>query len=80
MGNQKSFPKKFNLRENDVPTYYVDNGSTYSVIVKDFIKYRNLITKNPGLYFMPPERSVDIDTSYQLELAKYLYKKYKNKK
>ena len=29
---------------------------------------------------MPPERSVDIDTSYQLELAKYLYKKYNNKK
>ena len=28
---------------------------------------------------MPPERSVDIDTSYQLELAKYLYKKYNNK-
>ena len=77
---KKVFPKKFNLRENDIPTYYVDNGSTYSVIVEDFIKKRNLITKNPGLYFMPPERSVDIDTSYQLELAKYLYNKYHNKK
>ena len=69
------FPKLFNLRENDVPKYYVDNGSTYCVNVKSFIKTKNIITKKPGLYIMPPERSIDIDTVNHLEMARYFYKK-----
>ena len=73
--SKKLFPKLFNLRESDVPTYYVDNGSTYCVNVKSFIKTKNIITKKPGLYIMPPERSIDIDTPYQLEMARYFYKK-----
>ena len=72
---KKLFPKLFNLRENDVPKYYVDNGSTYCVNVKSFIKTKNIITKKPGLYIMPPERSIDIDTANHLEMARYFYKK-----
>tara|TARA_Y100000768_G_scaffold302319_1_gene236188 strand:- start:25841 stop:26515 length:675 start_codon:yes stop_codon:yes gene_type:complete len=73
--SKKLFPKLFNLRESKVPNYYVDNGSTYSVNVKSFIKTKNIITKKPGLYIMPPERSIDIDTPNQLEMARYFYKK-----
>ena len=36
--SKKLFPKLFNLRESDVKTYYVDNGSTYCVNVKSFLK------------------------------------------
>ena len=71
---KKVFPKTFNLRKNEVEKYYVDNGSTYSTIVKNFIKKKNLITNRLGLHIMPLERSVDIDTPFQLDLAKYLYK------
>ena len=73
--SKKLFPKLFNLRESDVKTYYVDNGSTYCVNVKSFLKTKNIITKKLGLYIMPPERSIDIDTPHQLEMARYFYKK-----
>ncbi len=73
--SKKLFPKLFNLRESDVKTFYVDNGSTYCVNVKSFLKTKNIITKKLGLYIMPPERSIDIDTPHQLEMARYFYKK-----
>ena len=78
--SKKIFPKLFDLRSSDVPTYYVDNGSTYCINIKSFIKTKNLISKNPGLYIMPPERSIDIDTYYQLEMARYFYKKKQSSK
>ena len=33
---KKVFPDIFNHRESEVPKYYVDNGSTYSVKVDNF--------------------------------------------
>jgi len=72
---KKVFPKIYDLREKKVPKYYVDNGSTYSIRVKNFLKYSDFITKNLGIHIMPPERSVDIDTSFQLDLAKFFFKK-----
>ncbi len=76
---KKAFPNLYDLREEKAPKYYVDNGSTYSIKVKNFMEKKKLLTKNFGLYIMPPERSVDIDTSYQLELARHYYKKIINK-
>ena len=72
---KKVFPKLYNLREEKAPKYYVDNGSTYSINIKNFMKSKNLVTKNLGIYIMPPERSIDIDTSFQYELAKYFFKR-----
>ena len=72
---KRVFPKYFDLREKDAPIYYIDNGSTYSIKVKNFIKTKNMISKNLGVHIMPPERSVDINTEYQLDLAKYYYEK-----
>ena len=38
-GNTKKvFPELFDLREDRVPKYYVDNGSTYSVKVENFVR------------------------------------------
>ena len=70
---KKVFPKIYNLREKNVSKYYVDNGSTYSTVVKNFTKKKDIITNKLGLYVMPPERSIDIDTAFQLKLARYLY-------
>ena len=53
----------------------MDNGSTYSISVENFTKTKNLISKNLGIYIMPPERSVDIDSAFQLEMARHFYKK-----
>ncbi len=75
----KVFPKFYDLREKKVPKYYVDNGSTYSIRVKNFLKNYNFMTKNLGIHIMPPERSIDIDTNFQLELAKFFFKKNKKK-
>ena len=72
---KKVFPDIFNQRESEVPKYYVDNGSTYSVKVDNFLENKKLITNNVGLHVMSQDRSIDIDTDYQLELARYLYKK-----
>ncbi len=72
---KKIFPEIYDYNDNKIPKYYVDNGSTYSIYVKEFNNKKNLITDNLGLHIMPPERSIDIDTSFQLDLARYLYKK-----
>lgn len=72
------FPDKFFLRNNEVPKYYVDNGSTYSIKVENFLKTKKLITDKLGIYEMPQERSIDIDNNFQLEIAKFLYKKFSN--
>ena len=59
----------------DVPEMFIDNGSTYVVWIPEFIKLKTF--RGPKLkgYFMPRDRSVDIDFEEDLELANYYAKR-----
>ena len=65
------WPDVANLRSQDLPTPYVDNGSTYCASVRALRQYRTLYGPNLRGYVMPRERSVDIDEAADLEMARY---------
>jgi pseudaminic acid cytidylyltransferase len=65
------WPYLVNKRWQDVPKMLIDNGSTYVASVPEFIRVKSF--RGPKLrgYYMPRNRSVDIDVAEDLELAKY---------
>ena len=56
------FPDLISKRRNEVPEYYVDNGSTYAVSLEYFRHTKQLISPDLAVHVMPRARSVDIDT------------------
>ncbi len=68
----KSKKKIFNRQQ--APKTYDMNASIY-IWKKDFLlKSYNLFNKRTSVYFMPPERSIDIDNSLDFKLVKFLLK------
>lgn len=65
------WPEVVNLRSNELPQAYVDNGSTYCFSVLAFKVQQTLYGKRLGGYVMPRGRSVDIDDQTDFELALY---------
>ena len=54
------------------PVTYDMNASIY-LWKRDFLfKSYNLFSKKTSVYFMPPERSIDIDSSFDFKLVKLL--------
>lgn len=63
------WPELVSRRASEIPVLRVDNGSTYAVSVPRFLEARTFY--GPGLrgHDMPRERSIDIDTRRDYELA-----------
>ena len=63
-------------RSQDYPKKYVLNGAIYWFLSEKFCEYKtHLIPKKVFPYFMPKERSVDIDNQIDLDFANFLLKK-----
>ena len=71
--------KDFRKRRQDFNKIYLPNGAIFVAKPETLLKYRSFYTKKMLPYIMPPERSIDIDTELDLELAEYIIKKYKDK-
>lgn len=67
-----------NTRSQDHPTIYRPNGAVYGMWTKSFKKYENFYKGNVYGYYMPRERSVDIDTRLDLKVAEVLMNEKKN--
>jgi N-acylneuraminate cytidylyltransferase len=65
------FAELVSKRASAAGRYFAGNGSTYSVFVDSFRRERGFYGQPLRLYVMPPERSVDIDTEDDLELARF---------
>ncbi len=63
------------LRRQDLPKVYSLNGAIYFVKTSELLKYSTLHLPNATGYIMPRNRSVDIDTDIDFELAQILAKK-----
>lgn len=56
-------------RRQDLPTAYALNGAVYVMSTADLRAGRPLVTPDTSAYIMPPERSIDIDTEFDLLIA-----------
>ena len=66
------FPRQIQLKSTETRRVVIDNGSTYAAKVSEFINQRTFIGKNTMAYWMPRERSVDVDDPIDLEWLKFL--------
>jgi len=66
------WPEYIRLRSQDTPRLLVDNGSTYIVTAAGLRAERSFYGSTLRGHLMPPERSVDIDEPFDLELARIL--------
>lgn len=62
-------------RRQDLPTYYSPNGAIYITTPESLRKNKTFIPEKTIPYVMPKERSVDLDTPFDLKLAEFLLKK-----
>lgn len=67
---EQVFPDLFSRRSNEVPEYFVDNGSTYAVTTDYFLRERRFISPDLAIHLMPRARSVDVDTWEDYVVAK----------
>ena len=59
-------------RRQDLPELYVRNGAVYITDVQYLLAFELVISDEPVIYVMPAERSVNIDTQYDMELTEWL--------
>lgn len=57
------------LRSQDFPSAYVINGALYLTRCAAVFERETLLEENPLAYVMPAERSLDVDTPWDLHLA-----------
>ena len=72
----KKFKRQF-VRRQDAPKVYDVNASIYIWSRKSILTQEKIINKHTGIYMMPPERSIDIDTILDLKIVEFLLKKNK---
>ncbi|HYC48263.1 MAG TPA: acylneuraminate cytidylyltransferase family protein [Burkholderiales bacterium] len=66
------WPDLINLRSQDAPVLFVDNGSTYVASVAAFRRERTFYGSTLRGHVMPRSRSIDIDEPFDLDLARML--------
>lgn len=59
-------------RRQDVPKIYELNGAVYVALKETIITERSFITSNTVGYIMPKERSIDIDTELDFNIAELI--------
>jgi len=65
-------------RRQDCPPCYTLNGAIYAWKSAHFFELNSVITDKTLVYEMPAERSIDIDSEFDLDMATFLYHKRKN--
>lgn len=70
-----NFPDMFCLPSQKMPEVCCDNGALFWMRVQAFRNEGLWMSKKTRPYYMEKERSVDIDTQDDLNLAKYYYSK-----
>ena len=63
------FPKYFNSNDQELPSYYIPNGSIYIFNIKNFKKNNSIPIQNLSIYEMFGKYNVNIDTLEDLKNA-----------
>jgi CMP-N-acetylneuraminic acid synthetase len=64
-----------NSRSQDHPTIYRPNGALYGSWTHKLKHNKNYYVGRTKGYFMPRNRSIDIDTQFEFDLAEFMLKK-----
>jgi CMP-N,N'-diacetyllegionaminic acid synthase len=76
--SQEDFSRmNFGNQAQEVPSRFCDNGSICWIKTKAFLQHKNWFPPLSKGYEMPKERSIDIDTQFDLDFAEYMYGKNK---
>jgi N-acylneuraminate cytidylyltransferase len=59
------------VRRQNLPPVYCLNGAIYVAKISWFLTHKTFITEETRAWVMPRERSIDIDDTYDFELAEY---------
>ena len=62
------------VRRQDSPKCFDMNASIYIWKRDALLNQKSLIGKNTGIFEMPEERSIDIDSKFDLKIVKFLMK------
>lgn len=65
-------------RRQELPVVYALNGAVYVAKYEWLIKNRNFLSKDTKTYIMPAERSIDIDSEFDLKMVNYIKMEEKN--
>lgn len=68
------------LRRQDSPKCYDLNASIYIWKRNTILNYDTVFVDNSGLYIMPEERSIDIDTQLDFDFVEFIMKREFNEK
>lgn len=63
------------IRRQELEDLYVRNGAIYIIKCDYLLREKNLISDTPAIYIMPKERSVNIDTMYDVRLLEWILRK-----
>ena len=63
---------QFPYRRQELPSIYALNGAIYLVSTKVLLKQQTFYTDRTYAYIMPPERSLDVDSKWDLYLAELI--------
>jgi CMP-N,N'-diacetyllegionaminic acid synthase len=68
----------FNGSRQVLPPVYIPNGALYLAECAWLEKKRSFVSEETGAFLMPPERSIDIDTEFDWNIAEFLFKNNRN--
>lgn len=73
-GNLKNLTnlKKLVVRRQELPKYYALNGALYIAKVNWLKEKRTFITEETLAFIMPRGRSIDVDSSFEMDICEYL--------
>lgn len=68
------------VRRQDAPKSYDMNASIYIWARQALLEQKNIFSESTGLFVMPEERSIDIDSEIDFEFVEFLMRNKKNVK
>ena len=74
LSNKNQLKLPVNIKKKNLKKLFILNGAVYVLRYDNIIKKKAIIGKKTFAYKMPFERSIDIDTKLDLEVAKLIYK------
>ena len=67
-------PELINRNRQELPVFYRLNGAVYAALCDKLIVQRGFLGPRTFAYVMPKERSVDIDSILDFQIAEFLFK------
>jgi CMP-N-acetylneuraminic acid synthetase len=69
-----------NMPRQNLPSVYVENGAVYLNRISSLLEKKTFMPENKTFpYIMPPSRSLDIDTYWDLQLAEWILRNREEK-